>query len=313
MTALPQSVKDIDLLRWVAAHPSEAFDPGMVVTVTHATDWQWQAVVNQMEVLARQTYIRKIKGDPTGATYWTITPKGENYLRALERAEKADQEVSVGDLLEAPNPAASPPSTRTTGVDPPRIAKAFEGPSIALNATTRLTFTITNPNPKDDLTEIGFTDVLPAGLVVSTPSGLVGSWAEGQLLVPEGGDRISLSGARLPPSGSCTFQLIVTGAREGPKNNVTSNVTSREGGNGGAATASLEVVGAPASLEVVAAPPPDRRPSLRMLADVPLASDSDDRLDFKPYADALAGLIDSPNTTTPLTLEPIAKPSARRS
>ncbi len=47
---------------------------------------------------------------------------------------------------------------------------------------------------------------------------------------------------------------------------------------------------------------PAGRPSLRMLADTPLTDDDADRLDFKPYADALAGLIDSPNTATPLTL-----------
>jgi hypothetical protein len=44
------------------------------------------------------------------------------------------------------------------------------------------------------------------------------------------------------------------------------------------------------------------RPSLRMLADVALSDDADDRLGFKAYAEALAGLIDSPETMTPLTL-----------
>jgi hypothetical protein len=46
----------------------------------------------------------------------------------------------------------------------------------------------------------------------------------------------------------------------------------------------------------------ERRPSLRMLADVPLDDDKADRLNFKPYATALAGLIDNPNTSTPLVL-----------
>jgi hypothetical protein len=43
-------------------------------------------------------------------------------------------------------------------------------------------------------------------------------------------------------------------------------------------------------------------PSLRMLADDPLYSDLADRLDFGAYADALAGLIDKPETNTPLVL-----------
>lgn len=45
-----------------------------------------------------------------------------------------------------------------------------------------------------------------------------------------------------------------------------------------------------------------RPPDLRMLADEPLRDDVGDRLDFKPYANALAGLINNPKTKTPLTL-----------
>ncbi len=46
----------------------------------------------------------------------------------------------------------------------------------------------------------------------------------------------------------------------------------------------------------------DKPPSLRMLADAPLDNDTADRLGFKAYARALAGLINSPDTSTPLTL-----------
>ena len=41
---------------------------------------------------------------------------------------------------------------------------------------------------------------------------------------------------------------------------------------------------------------------LTMLADVPLADSTTDRLDFLAYADALCGLIDNPRTPTPLTI-----------
>jgi len=39
-----------------------------------------------------------------------------------------------------------------------------------------------------------------------------------------------------------------------------------------------------------------------MLADAPLTDDQHDRLDFQAYADALAGLLDHPDTDTPLTI-----------
>jgi hypothetical protein len=47
---------------------------------------------------------------------------------------------------------------------------------------------------------------------------------------------------------------------------------------------------------------PSVSPTLTMLADVPLADGSTDRLDFVAYADALCGLIDYPRTPTPLTI-----------
>jgi len=46
----------------------------------------------------------------------------------------------------------------------------------------------------------------------------------------------------------------------------------------------------------------DRRPSLRMLADLPFSGDVDDQLGFTPFADAIAGVIDSPQTATPFVM-----------
>ena len=47
---------------------------------------------------------------------------------------------------------------------------------------------------------------------------------------------------------------------------------------------------------------PPLPPSLNMLADSPLTTDGDDRLGFAAYANALAGLLDHPDTATPLTI-----------
>ncbi len=125
---------------------------------------------------------------------------------------------------------------------PPTIAKSFGAPSIPLNGSTALSFTITNPNPAATaLTGIGFTDTLPAGLVVSTPNGLTGTCGGGTITAAAGSGSVSLTGATLAGGANCTFSVNVTGTTSGAKNNVTGAVTSVEGGNGNTASASVSV------------------------------------------------------------------------
>ena len=131
-----------------------------------------------------------------------------------------------------------------TVVSPPGINKGFGAASIPLSGSTSLSFIINNPNGVT-LTGVGFTDALPAGLVISTPNGLTGSCGGGTITATQNTSVISLSGASLTASASCTFSVNVTGTSPGTKNNTTSSVTSNEGGRGGAASASIVVVAPP--------------------------------------------------------------------
>jgi arabinogalactan endo-1,4-beta-galactosidase len=132
-----------------------------------------------------------------------------------------------------------PPQTNL----PPAISKAFGAASVALNGSTSLTFNLSNPNTASSLSGIGFTDTLPSGQVVSTPNGLTGNCGGGTITAAAGSNSVSLSGATLAASGSCTFAVNVTGITSGTQNNVTGAVTSNEAGSGGAASASLIVAG----------------------------------------------------------------------
>jgi CSLREA domain-containing protein/uncharacterized repeat protein (TIGR01451 family) len=132
-----------------------------------------------------------------------------------------------------------------TVVAPPVIIKAFGAASIPLNGSTSLTFTIQNNNTTTTLTGVGYGDTLPSGLVVATPNGLTGSCGGGTITATAGSGSVSLSGATLAPSTSCTFAINVTGTTAGTKNNTTGNVTSTEGGTGGTASASINVVAPP--------------------------------------------------------------------
>ena len=132
-----------------------------------------------------------------------------------------------------------------TVIGPPTPTESFGLTSIPLGASTTLQFTVQNSNPTTTLTGIGFNDTLPAGLVIATPNGLSSGAGDcqssGTVTAPAGGTSISLSGATVNASDSCTFSVVVTGIQAGLQTNVTGNVTSNEGGPGGTATASVTV------------------------------------------------------------------------
>ena len=124
-------------------------------------------------------------------------------------------------------------------VAPPSIAKVFGAAAIELFGGTRLTFTLNNPNATA-LTGIGFTDPLPAGLIVATPNGLTGSCGGAVTAVPTSSS-IALAGGMLAAGGSCNVSVNVIGTTIGLKANTTGNVTSTEGGSGNSASANLTV------------------------------------------------------------------------
>jgi CSLREA domain-containing protein/fimbrial isopeptide formation D2 family protein len=152
--------------------------------------------------------------------------------------------------------AGTPSSASITVVAPPVIIKIFGAASIAPNANpgTSLTFIIQNNSTTVALSGVGFTDTFPAGLVVSTPNGLAGNTCSTTPTAVAGSNSVSLSGASIAANTSCTFAVNVTGTTPGLKNNTTGNVTSTEGGTGGTASASVNVLTAPVIAKVFTPP-----------------------------------------------------------
>lgn len=132
---------------------------------------------------------------------------------------------------------------------PPTIAKAFSAASVPLNASATLTFTITNPNPATDLTNVSVNDNLPAGLIIANPDSLVFDPVLGScdptgttgVITPQT-NSINLIGGQVPANATCTFSVDVLAISAGTQVNTTDPITSTEGGTGGTATASLDVV-----------------------------------------------------------------------
>jgi hypothetical protein len=147
-------------------------------------------------------------------------------------------------------------------IAPPTIIAVFGSGPLLVGGTTSLSFTITNPNAPvntsvvpatrsdpHDLTGVGFTDTLPSALVVATPNGLTGTCGGGKISAVAGSNTISLSGATLAGSSSCTFSVKVLAVGAGSLKNSTGPVSSNEGGAGQAASATLQIGS-------VATPPP---------------------------------------------------------
>jgi hypothetical protein len=134
---------------------------------------------------------------------------------------------------------------------PPTLSKTFGASAIPFGGQTSLSFTVSNPNTLLSLSAVGFSDSLPSGLVVATPSsGLTGSCGGGTISAVAGSNSISLSGASLAhtpaPGSSCTFSVNVIGISPGTTLiNTTSAITSNEASPGTPATASLTVQSCP--------------------------------------------------------------------
>jgi hypothetical protein len=150
------------------------------------------------------------------------------------------QNNTTGPISSTESGAGKPSNTASlTVIAPPSIAKAFGAANINLNAATTLSFTITNPNASVALTGVGFSDALPAGLVVASPSGLTGSCGSGTITTSA--SSVNLSGGTIAAGGSCTFSVNVVGTTAGHKVNTTSTVSTTNAGSGNQATASIDV------------------------------------------------------------------------
>jgi len=153
--------------------------------------------------------------------------------------------------------ATSNTATLTVTPEPlaPTLTKVFGAGTILVGQSTSLTFTVANPNPSTQLVNINFTDTLPSGLTIATPSGLTGTCvSDGASITAVAGTAvIALNSLTLAGAGACSFSVNVTASTVGVKTNTTSAIAgSFNNGNGGfdvitggTATAALTVNGVP--------------------------------------------------------------------
>jgi hypothetical protein len=137
----------------------------------------------------------------------------------------------------------APPSAMASVA--PSITSSFTPGSIPAGGTSTLSFTITNNDSAQGITGVGFTDNLPSGVTVATPSNATGTCGSGTLTAVAGSSSITLSGGTLAASAQCTVSADVTSSTAGSAHNSTGTVSSNEDGTGNSDNETLAVVAPP--------------------------------------------------------------------
>ena len=127
--------------------------------------------------------------------------------------------------------------------NPPTMTKSFAPSTVAVGATSTLTFTVTNPNASVAVSGVAFTDTLPAGLTVTSGSSVQCAGT----LTRTAPSTLSFTGGTLAAGANCTVTATVTATTAGPHSNISGFVTStttgtNNAGASGIASASLTAV-----------------------------------------------------------------------
>src|SRR3954471_17735457 len=131
----------------------------------------------------------------------------------------------------------------------PVITKSFNPAMVALNGNSIGTITVTNPNAALPLTNVQFSDTMPAGIDLITQTGGTCSTLAtggGTFSINPGTETFSSTSSVLAAGQSCTITVRVVGTAIGAHVNTTSQVTSSEAPPGAAASGTLTVQAAQA-------------------------------------------------------------------
>lgn len=142
--------------------------------------------------------------------------------------------IPVGNVLASPGESLF---FQSTGV--PIFGVVFSPNTIGPGSVSTLTFTITNAD-SSPVTDLAFTDNLPAGVMIASPSSASTSCDEATLNAPDDGSTITFSGGQLGANSACSVWVNVTSSTAGDHINVTGDLTS-SAGNSGIATGTLTV------------------------------------------------------------------------
>ncbi|MCU0303566.1 MAG: hypothetical protein MUC56_05875 [Thermoanaerobaculales bacterium] len=198
---------------------------------------------------------------------WDSDPDSPNYLSCLADGKAGGTVVTVYEIriistggdrvgLEAliydrsggsfhynTDYSESPGSLATYDPTESSISKRFVPDVIGIGDSSRLRFTISNPNPIE-ISGYNFIDNLPAGLEVASPPNA--STTCGGIWSPLAADTVlAFDDGTISANGSCTLLVDVTAAAAGTYDNTSNNLFIGGFDTGESATATLEVSATP--------------------------------------------------------------------
>ena len=135
--------------------------------------------------------------------------------------------------------AALPLLLASTAQAQPTFDKSFAPNEIGPGGISTLTFTINNASG-GSVTDLAFTDALPAAVTISTPRAITNGCG-GMVDAPEGGSTITFIEGMVAPGATCQISVDVTASTVGTHMNTSGDLTS-SAGNSGPATADLGVL-----------------------------------------------------------------------
>jgi hypothetical protein len=146
---------------------------------------------------------------------------------------------TTGDLTSSLGSSGTAGATLTVN-PPPGFSKSFSPDAINTGGNSRLTFTINNNVSTQAATGLDFTDNLPTGVVVATPSNSASTCLAGTLVAVSGTETIDYSNGEIAAGTVCTVSVDITSNQVGTYLS-TSDVLDSSAGNSGVAAATLTV------------------------------------------------------------------------
>ncbi len=179
----------------------------------------------------------------TGTLQLAVTDSAGHVDKSANVSFTAAGVATVHAPASAGTASSACPTAMTVTPAPPTVAAAFSPSSVAENAASVLTITLSNTNGFV-LTESGFTETVPDGLTIQTSPAPSTSCQGTSGTLTSSASAVTLAGALIPVKGSCSVTFSVKGSTAGTYTNViAANAVSTgpAGGNAAGASAVLTI------------------------------------------------------------------------